>query len=205
MPHPAIVASSGVSGLRNATMASGLSGATLDLILAEHGSAAFWRATMAVGVISVVGVMKIVLIGQLLARSDVAGRDHPNAAVEVLCLAVWIAAVVDEHRRPEAVYHLTTISGAEQIGDKAVLVPLIGLILREARPVVLDDRGAFSDRPHGVAASGVYGRRTNYKPRKHPVIIQNERIWVTDGKGDVEQPPFQHPSVSADYNKQRIN
>ena len=50
-----------------------LSRPPLHLILAEHRSPALRRAAVAVGLV-VVAVMKVVLVGQLFARSNVANR-----------------------------------------------------------------------------------------------------------------------------------
>ena len=90
--------------------------------------------------------MQVVLVGQLLAGGDIPRRDDPDSPVDVLRLAVRIAAVVDKHRRAEAVDHLAAISRAEQIGDEAVLVALTSASsLLKRGPSYSIDGGAFSN------------------------------------------------------------
>lgn len=60
--------------------------------------------------------------------------------------------MVDKHCCAEAVDDLAFGSAAEEIGDEAVLISLIGFVFGEAGAVVLADADAFFEGARGVAA-----------------------------------------------------
>ena len=94
-------------------------GAAGEFAVAEHGAAALDGAAVAVGG-GVVGVVEVVLVGELFAGGDVAEGDDEDAAVFIFGLAVGVAGVVDEHGGAEAVDDGAVLSGAEEVGDEAV-------------------------------------------------------------------------------------
>src|SRR5579871_3317300 len=104
--------------------AFGAAGAALHLFVAEHRATAGGGAAVAIRPL-LVGVVKVVFVGQFLAGRDGAHGHHPDAAMLILhCLAVGIAAVIEEHGGAEAVDD-QLFAAAKKIGDRTIGVTLI--------------------------------------------------------------------------------
>jgi len=111
------------------------------------------------GLVVVVPVVEIVVVGELLARCDVAEGNDPDMFFELIRLAVgsqqWLMNAATLSRRPR-----TRPPEAEEISIGAVGIELVRFLLGEARTGVLDDVGPFRDRDRRVAA-GSRGYRTS--------------------------------------------
>ena len=88
-------------------------------------------------------------------------------AVDFFGLAVWGAGVVEEHGGAEAVDDHVFGAVAEEVGDEAVGVALVGDGLGHARAFVLADADAFAEGSGGVAAGGVDGGGADDESGKH--------------------------------------
>jgi hypothetical protein len=66
--------------------------------------------------------------------------------------------MVNEHGGSEAVYHFTLLTGAEQVGNEAVLIAFVSLFFGKARSIVFNDVRALPDVASCVAAGCVDGR-----------------------------------------------
>lgn len=108
-----------------------------------------------------VAVVEIVIVRQFFARRDIPQGNDPYAAVPLVRLAVWIARVIDKHRRTVTVDHRRSIAYAEKVGHRRVLITLVRYFLRNARTGVLYDQRVFCDVGCCVAASCVNGGGTN--------------------------------------------
>src|ERR1035437_9502532 len=82
--------------LQQRSFCSGL--APSNLLWRVHGAPAYLRAAVAVALI-VAAVVEAVVVGDLLARLDVADGHDPDPAVLLVGFAIGIATMVDEHRR----------------------------------------------------------------------------------------------------------
>jgi hypothetical protein len=87
------------------------------------------------------------------------------AALVLLGVAVGVAGVVEEHGGAEAVDDVALVAEAEEVGDGALGVALVGEFLGDARSVVLEDALAAGDGIERVAASGMDGRGANEQAR----------------------------------------
>src|SRR5665213_1597935 len=139
-------------------------GAAGYFFIGEHRPAALRRAAVAVGVV-LVRVVEVVLVDQLLGGGDVADRPDEDALADFYRLAVGRAGVVEEHRGAEAVDDVALPAEAEEVGDVAVGVTVVGFFFGQPGPVVLDDAGAAADGVERVAAGGVDGRGTDEEAR----------------------------------------
>lgn len=83
--------------------------------------------------------MEVVLIRKLLPCCDVSNSGDEDSPFHLFGFAIWVAGVVDKHRRSEAVYHRVLFATTEEVGDQAIFVPLIRFILAVVRPVVFAD------------------------------------------------------------------
>src|SRR5580658_2125669 len=125
-----------------------------DLLLRIHGPAALCRAAVADGFL-IVAVIQAIVVGDLVARGDVANRRNPDAAIGLFGFAVGIAAVIDKHGRAVAVDDDRAVAESKQVGDGRILVGDIGLVFGDTRTIVLGHTGAFTHGCGGVAACSV--------------------------------------------------
>lgn len=119
---------------------------TLDFLLAEHGTAAILGAAVAGGWVAWVGVINVVIVGQLLAVGDIPQSDDPNPPIDLICLTVWIAGMIDESRHAEAINDRLAAIHAEQVGNVAIGVQSVSLFRGDAGPRVLQDARPFGNR-----------------------------------------------------------
>lgn len=150
-----------------------------NLFRREHGGAAVGCGAET-ALVLVVGVVEVVLVGELFTGCDVAQGGDEDAVVGVLLrLAVGFATVVEEHGHAEAVDDGVASAG-EEIGDGAALVTGVGDGLGHALAVVLADADSLADGTHGVASGGVDSGGTNDESGKH-----HAGLTITKERGEV--------------------
>src|SRR5579883_816017 len=127
----------------------------LQLLFPVHASPAILRPAPAHRWIVVVSVVQVVVVGQFFPGHNVAQSDDPDMFVELVGFTVGIAAMVDESCDRVAIDHAVAFADAEQVGIGAVAVELVGLLLGDPRPGVLDNVRALGDVDQGIAAAAV--------------------------------------------------
>lgn len=119
-----------------------------------HGAAAISRAAITRSFF-LSAIVKTVVVTKLLARGDVAyGRD-PYMAIDFLGFAIRVARMIDEHRDAVTVNDMGSVTNAEQVGDRLVLITAVGLFFVNQRTCIFDHARTFCDRRGGVATGGV--------------------------------------------------
>jgi hypothetical protein len=108
-----------------------------------------------------IAIVEAVVVGQLLAGSDVAEGRNPDAAVFLAALAVGLATVVDVHGRAAAFDDGRAVAESKHIGDGRVLADGVGLGAGEAAASVLGHALALADGRGSEAAGAVDGRETD--------------------------------------------
>ena len=113
------------SGLFVSGGAGFAAGVAFYFFFGEHGASAFWGAAVAVAVVGV-GVVEVVFVEEFFVWGDVAEGADEDSAVAGFGLAVGGAGVVDEHGGSEAVDDVGGVFDAEEVGDGAVGIALVG-------------------------------------------------------------------------------
>src|SRR5579862_4028709 len=90
--------------------------AAADLLFGVHGAATGGRAAVAGGFL-VTTVVEAIIVGDFLARRDVADGPDPHTAFDFFRLAIWIAAVIDEHGHTVAVDHYRAVAESKKVSD----------------------------------------------------------------------------------------
>ena len=124
-----------------------------------HGAAALSRAAVAGRRILV--VVEVVVPDEFFSCGDVADREEPDAALDLIHLAIGIARVVQIRAQAVSVNYRLAIVEPVEVGAGDAIVTAIGFVNGDALPRVLNDASAFTNRGGGVDADGMNGRRAN--------------------------------------------
>jgi len=111
--------------------------------------------TKAVGGIVEISVVEVVVVGEFLARRNVADGSNENPAIDFIRLAIRIAGMVDESRDAIAVNHPLAIGQTKEICPRRMLVNVVGLIVGQLRAGVFDDNVALFNRSGSVHTIGM--------------------------------------------------
>ena len=111
----------------------------------------------------ILSIIEVVVVGQLFARRDVAQRDDPHLAANLIGLAVRLAGMIDEGSDSVAIDDALAAVESEQIGVLEIVVKVVGLFLGEGRADILHHQLALADGPRGVAAIRVDARLANHE------------------------------------------
>ena len=119
-----------------------------------HGATAILGAAIARGLV-ITAVIKAVIVGDFFARRNALHGVDPYPALFLPCLAIWVAAVVDEHGGAMAVDDDRAISESKQVGDGRLFIEHVRLILTESRTGVFRYARTLRDTSCGIATGGV--------------------------------------------------
>lgn len=121
------------------------------------------------------GERETVIVGELFAAGDVAGRDDPDATTDGFGAAVGRAGMIDEPGDVVGVatvdvvalveipdVNATVAAGGES--GETLLFAAVGFGLGDLFADVFDDAGALGDVDAGIGAAAVDGRAANDEP-----------------------------------------
>src|SRR5712692_1136251 len=106
-------------------------------------------------------IVEVVIVGQFFSGLNIAQRDDPHLAPDLIGLAIRFAGMIDEGGHPVAVNNAFCAVQAEQIRARKIVVKIVGLFVGEVLAHVFHDQRPFANRPRGVAAVGVDARLAN--------------------------------------------
>ena len=108
-------------------------------------------------------VVKVVVPDQFFPGGNVAHGEEPDAAFDLIDLAVGIAGVVQVSAEAFTIDNRFPVVKAIQIRARTVLIAAIRFFGSNARARIFDDTGTLADRGRGIDPDRVNGRRTNDK------------------------------------------
>src|SRR5207247_6912473 len=94
----------------------------------------------------VVPIVQVVIVGKFLAGSDVSQSNNPYPAVDFVCLAVWVATVVDESGNAVAIDHVLTVGKPEEVGFGTITGARVYFLDGKAWSGVFHDVGSLVER-----------------------------------------------------------
>ena len=106
----------------------------------------------------ILAIVEVVVVGQFFSGLNIAQRDDPHLAPDLIGLAVRFAGMIDEGSHAVAVDDALAPVQAEQIRVRKVVVKIVGLFVGKLLAHVFDDQLPFANRPRGVATIGVNAR-----------------------------------------------
>src|SRR5262249_54859675 len=128
---------------------------TGNLLFGKQCPAASAGAAPARIIFSRLGIVNVVVVGELFAGRNIPQRNNPNALIDLVGLAVGLAGVVDEGGHAEAVDYSLAVFHAEQVSYLAACVHAVGFPGSQPGPGVFQHLGSGCDWRGGVDASTV--------------------------------------------------
>lgn len=116
-------------------------------------------------------IEKVVVVGEFLARMNVANGDNPYLSVDLIGLAVGITGMIDECGNTVSIDDAITISHGEKISDVAMFVDFVAFFFGNARPRIFDDLCAPLDRSSSKDAGSVNFRGSNDQSHVREVLL----------------------------------
>src|SRR5215472_6795556 len=128
---------------------------TSDLFFGEQSPAATGGATTARIIVSRLGIVNVVVVGELLAGRYIPQRNNPNALIELIRLAVGLAGVIDKGGHAEAVDYSLAVIHSEPVSHLAAGVHAVGFVRSQPGSGVFQHVGSGGDGRGGVNAGSV--------------------------------------------------
>lgn len=108
-------------------------------------------------------IVEVVIPNEFFTGGNVAERKNPDAAFDLIHLAVWIAGVIEIRAEAFTVDDGFAILQAIQVSARRTIIETVGFFGRDARSGVFHDAGALSDGRRREHAHSMNGGWTNYQ------------------------------------------